>query len=464
MKRYYVTSRLILALLFLFVKVIPAAAQSDALAVKAILANINPPKFKNVKYTITEFGAVADGKTDIKPLLDKVIALCSTSGGGDVIIPKGTFFIAGPVVLKSYVNLHFEDGAELVFSNDENKYLPAVLTLWEGTELYNYSPLFYGYQCTDVAITGKGRINGSASKNFARWRPQNSPEQSKLRQMGIDGTPVYERVFGKDAHLPPDMIQFFGCTNVLIEGISITDAPYWVIHPVLCHNVTVQDVTINSRNLNNDGCDPEQCVNVLIQRCNFNVGDDGIAIKAGRDQDGWRIGQPTENVIVRNCVFNSKTNGLCIGSEMSAGVRNVYMSNVHIIKCLSAIYFKSNPDRGGFIENIHVNHVQCDSTRSAFIRFENNYHGSRGGHYTTRFSNFDISNVTCNYSGEVGIYAVGVKDQPLEDIHLKTVIVLKTPKDQVVDFVKNLIYDNVVINGKPLEKPVITGVVKLHTD
>src|SRR6185503_18825127 len=266
-----------------------------------IIANIKAPQFKAASYDITVFGAVADGKTDIKPVLDKVISQCSTSGGGEVVIPKGKFYIAGSVVLKSHVNLHFEDGAELIFSSNEKDYLPAVLSLWEGTELFNYSPLFYSYQCSDIAVTGHGRVVGSAGKNFAKWRPQRSPEQTALRQMGGNGTPVYKRVFGEGFHLPPDMIQFFGCKNVLIDGISIEDSPYWIIHPVLCNNVTVQNVTISSMNLNNDGCDPEACTNVLIQHCNFTVGDDGIAIKAGRDQDGWRIGQPTENVIVRNC-------------------------------------------------------------------------------------------------------------------------------------------------------------------
>jgi polygalacturonase len=352
----------------------------------------------------------------------------------------------------------------LIFSGEPKDYLPSVLTLWEGTELFNYCPLFYAYQCSDIAVTGHGVINGSASLNFAKWRPQGSTEQAKLRQMGGHGTPVYERVFGDNAHLPPDMIQFFGCKNVLIDGITIHDSPYWVIHPVLCNNVTVQHVTIESMNLNNDGCDPESCTNVLIQQCNFTTGDDGIAIKAGRDQDGWRIGQPTENIVVRNCIFKSKTNGLCIGSEMSAGVRNVVMYNVYIKKCLSAIYFKSNLDRGGFIENIHVYHVQCDSARSAFIRFENNYHGSRGGHYPTRFNNFLIQRVNCSYSGEVGIYAVGVDGNPLRNISLQSVKVLKTPRDEVIYNAENLTYKSVYINSHALAKPTDTGIIQLHTD
>jgi len=434
-----------------------------AVTVNQILKKIQVPVFKNRSYNIGSYGAVGDGKTNTKSILDRVISLCNSNGGGQVIIPRGVFLMDGPIVLKSHVNLHFEDGAEMVFSADETKYLPAVISMWEGTEVFNYCPLIYAYQCTDIALTGNGKLNGSASKNFATWRPQGSVEQNQLRQMGADGVPLYQRVFGAGFHLPPDMIQFFGCKNVWIDGITITDAPYWVIHPVLCNNVTVQNVTINSQNLNNDGCDPECCTNVLIQHCNFNVGDDGIAIKAGRDQDGWRISQPTENVIVRHCTFHSKTNGLCIGSEMSAGVKNIFMYDVRITKCLSAVYFKSNLDRGGSIQNIHVHDVHCDSARSAAIRFENNYHGSRGGHYPTLFSNFTIKNVSCGYSGEVGVYAVGVKGHPLNKILLKNIRVLKTPQSQMIDNVSHLIYENVSINGRHI-KPVVTGAEMLHTD
>ena len=441
-------------------------AQQDpfAASVAQILSNIHPPQFKNAVYNITAFGAIADGKTDNKAAIDKAINLCSISGGGEVLVPKGTFYVAGPVVLKSHVNLHFENGAELVFSGNPKDYLPPVLSLWEGTQVYNYSPLLYAYQCSDIAVTGHGIINGSASMNFAKWGAQGSPEQLKLRQMGGHNVPVYQRVFGDGYHLPPDMVQFFGCKNILIDSITIKDSPYWVIHPVFCNNVTVRDVTINSHNRNNDGCDPESTTNVLIEHCNFDTGDDGIAIKAGRDQDAWNIGQPTENIIVRNSVFTSKANGICIGSEMSAGVRNVYMYNVFIHHCLSAIYFKSNLDRGGFIENIHVHTVQCDTAKDAFIRFENNYGGGRGGHYPTNFNTFVIDQVNCNFAGEVGIYAVGVAGTPLTNIILSRVSVLSTPKDEIIANIQDVIYNHVTVNGHPLDKPQNTDVIQLKTD
>ncbi len=441
-----------------------SSSNSFSTGVQSILKNIHAPVFKDKKYSILSYGAVADDKTDARPVFDSVINLCSNNGGGQIVVPKGVYFIKGPLVLKSHVNLHFEDGAQLVFSADPSDYLPPVLTKWEGTELFNYSPLIYAYQCTDIAVTGNGLIDGSASKGFATWRPQGSKEQDTLREMGGSGTPVYERVFGKRAHFPPSMIQFWGCTNVLLENVSISDAPYWVIHPVYCNNVIVRNVTINSLNLNNDGCDPESSSNVLIEGCNFTVGDDAIAIKAGRDLDGWRTGRPTENVIIRHCTFRSKTNGLCIGSEMSAGVRNIYMENILIKYCFSAIYFKSNKDRGGYIENVLVNNIICDSARSGCIRFENNYHGSRGGNHPTLFKNFKITNVHCKKAGEVGIYAVGIEGKPLQNIVIKNVEIEQTPTAQIIDNVSRLTYENVVIGGN-LTKPIFTSRnIKLNTD
>ncbi|SNR77151.1 Glycosyl hydrolases family 28 [Lutibacter agarilyticus] len=154
--------------------------------------------------------------------------------------------------------------------------------------------------------------------------------------MGKLNVPVYKRVFGKGHKLRPGFFEPFGCTNVRLEGITVLDSPFWVLHPIFCNNVIIRNVTVKSNNPNNDGADPESCTNVLIEDCNFEIGDDAIAIKSGRDNDAWRVGQPSENIVIRNRLFSSKTNGVCIGSEIAGGVRNVFIENIKIPKSSNA--------------------------------------------------------------------------------------------------------------------------------
>jgi len=393
-----------------------------------ILKNIIPPVFPDKEFLITDYGAIGDGKTNSLPAFIEAINMCNLEGGGKIIVPAGDFFVQGPIHLKSNINLHLKEGSKILFTSETDYYLPVVLTKWEGTELFNYSPLIYAYQGTNIAITGKGIIDGNSKNGFATWKPNQKEAQMKLRQMGNDGVLVNDRVFGKGSFLRPSMIQFYGCKNILIEGVTINDAPFWVIHPVFSNNITVRNVIIDSWNKNNDGFDPDACTNVLIENCIFNTGDDGIAIKAGRDQDGWRVGQSTENVIIRNCDIRSLSNGLCIGSEMSGGVRNVFMEDTKIGSAVSAIYFKSNLDRGGIIENIWVRNIQIENARGAFIRLETNYKGHRGNYFPPIFQNFTLENITCK-EANVGIYAVGHKDALLKNITLKNITIdtVKTP-------------------------------------
>ncbi|MCR4824094.1 MAG: glycoside hydrolase family 28 protein [Bacteroidales bacterium] len=412
-----------------------------------ILEYIQEPVFAESDYNILGYGAVADGVTDSHDAIIAAIKACSDNGGGRVIVPAGKFYTRTSIILESNVDLHLEEGSEIIFSKDPKDYLPPVLTTWEGTELFNYCPLVYAYHLTNVAITGKGTLNGNATEGFATMRPQGSRMQSDIRQMGIDQVPVKDRYFGEDSILPPNMIQFFGCRNILVEGITVEDSPFWTIHPVFCDNVTVRGVTINSLNRNNDGCDPEYTTNVLIEDCVFNTGDDSIAIKAGRDQDAWRIGQKTRNIVIRNCDFNSICNGLCIGSEMGAGVENVFMYNVRIGKCGNGIYFKSNLDRGGFIRHVWVKDITCDKV-SAAIRFETNYHGARGGFYPAAFSDFQIQDVTCKEAVNFGFYAVGIDGHPLKDICLKNVTIEKAAIPYVLKNTNSITFDNVTINNE----------------
>lgn len=415
-----------------------------------ILENIREPVFRQAEYNVTEFGAVADRSVDSRDAINAAITKCSDDGGGTVVLPQGVVFSKGSIIIKSNVNLRIPEGCELVFSDNPSDYLPAELTVWEGTELYNYSSLIRSDHCNNIAITGRGTINGNAKGSFAQMRPQRSKQQDTLRQMGIDLVPVRERYFGERSILPPNMIEPFGCKNVLIEGVTIIDSPYWVLHPTFCDNVTVRDVTINSYNRNNDGCDPEYSTNVLIENCRFNTGDDAIAIKAGRDQDAWRIGQKTAGIVIRDCEFSSRCNGLCIGSEMAAGVENVYMYNVHIGSCYTAIYFKSNLDRGGFIRKVHVRDITVDQVKTAFIRFENNYHGARGGFHPTVFEDFHISDVKGGSSGECGIYAVGVDGYPIKDVTLKDVTLENCPTPYIASNIESFCFDDVTINGEKL--------------
>ena len=345
-------------------------------------------------------------------------------------------------------HLYLEEGAKIIFSDDPEHYLPVVLTRWEGTELYNYSPFIYAYHSTNIAITGKGTIDGNSKNSFATWKPKQKQAQQRLRKMGNDGVPVNQRVFGAGSWLRPSMIQPYGCSNVLIDGITILDAPFWVIHPALSQNVIVRNVTVESWNANNDGCDPDASTDVLIENCLFNTGDDAVAIKSGRDQDGWRIGRATENVIVRNCDMRSKANGLCIGSEMSGSVRNIFMENCRIGNAGATVYFKSNLDRGGTIENVFVRDVTVERARDAFVRFESNYKGHRGNYYPPTFRNFTLERISCVQADNYGIFAEGHEASRLRNIRFRDVEIKKARVARFIRFADNIELENVIINGE----------------
>ncbi len=397
----------------------PRKESGEWARVPEILKKIVPPTFPDSIYDVTAYGAKSDTTFDSRPAILEAVNQCNQNGGGTVLIPAGNYFSKGSILLKSNVNLHVAEGARLEFSTVASDYLPMVLTKWEGTECFNYSPFIYAYQCTNIALTGKGTIDGNGAVTFNGWHALQGPAVNRLRQMGIDSIPVYERVFGEGHYLRPCMIQFYGCKNVLVEDVQIYDSPFWIIHPVFCDNVTVRNVYIDSNNYNNDGCDPESSTNVLIENMDFNVGDDGIAIKSGRDQDGWRIGQATENVIIRNCHFARWA--ITIGSEMSGGVRNLNMRRIEANVCLWGV-----------------------------INFRTNYHGYRGGNHPTLFRNICIEDVTCNRVDSVALMANGLPEAKLYNISLRNIKVKKAPKAIQMDNVVNLTLENVEVNGKQI--------------
>lgn len=436
---------------------------------KSVEKDIKVPVFKNKTYNLITYGVVGDGVTDNTKIINSTILLCSNEGGGKVILPAGKF-LSGPINLQNNVNLHLEEGAEILFSTNPADY-PIVHTSFEGTELMNYSPLIYAYQKINVALTGKGVLNGQANnENWWYWaggesygwkegmRNQKEPlNLFRLMEMGEDGVPVSERVFGEGHYLRPTFVDFFDCKNVLLQGVKIIDAPFWVIHPMKSTNVTVDGVTVQSHGPNNDGCDPEYSKNVLIKNCVFNTGDDCIAIKSGRNGDGRRVAIPSENIIVRNCKMIDGHGGVVIGSEISAGVRNVFVED-----CLMdspnldrAIRIKSNSKRGGLVENVYVRNLEVGQVKEAVLKINMFYgiYGKQEGNFIPEVRNVFLENVKVKDGGKFGILATGYKQLPIQNIKFTNVKIDKVDKDYSIDNVIGLQFINTRINGNLMVSP-----------
>lgn len=450
---HFARSSLVASLILAALVNMTAAGQDDWAEMDAILKRIVPPAFPARDFPVTDFGAVGDGKTDSRAAFAQAIEACVKAGGGRVVVPKGVFLSDGPIHLKSNVNLHVSEGATITFGAEPAKYLPVVLTRYEGTLLMGHSPRIYVRGATNVAITGKGVIDGNADETLALMRNSKARGSSgELRRMGAEGVPVEQRIFGEGKWMRPSMIQPFECTNVLIEGVTIRDSTFWIVHPVLCRNVTVRGITVESMNGNNDGCDPDSCTDVLIENCNFQTGDDSIAIKSGRDHDGRSVGRPSENIVIRNCVFGSRHSGLCIGSEMSGGVRNIFIEDVKMKSVSSAFYFKSNLDRGGRVEHVRARRIHADQVREGFVRFETNYHAhtNRGGNTPPTFRDFLLEDLTCNEAVAYGIYSEGLEAAPIRDVTIRRATIEKAKSPSWIKRTENLRLEDVKINGEQM--------------
>ena len=396
--------------------------------------------------------------------LQQAIDSCSYYGGGMVHVAAGHYALNGPLKLKSNVNLHLDEGAYLQFSGRSEDFLPVVLTRWEGTELYGHSPMIYAYHATNIALTGRGTIDAQGGREFAAWSKIEAPDRDRLREMGDLLTPVQERIFGAGTVLRPSMVQFYGCSRILVEDITLKDSPFWTIHPVFCDHVIVRGVTIDTHFPNNDGCDPESTSNVLIENCTFRTGDDAVAIKAGRDTDGRATGRPSENIVVRNCDFQSECNGLCIGSEMSGGAANVYMENVAIGTVKNAIYFKSNKDRGGYIRNVRVKNITVERARGAILRFETNYFGFRGGNYPAIYEDFEISGVKAGKADHYAIFMEGNPERKIRDIRIEDFEVAEAGNAYHLLDTERVEFDRITINGEVLPATLTEDTEKIVLD
>ncbi|MEL6944811.1 MAG: glycoside hydrolase family 28 protein [Bacteroidota bacterium] len=407
---------------------------------KQIEEAIIVPNFQDKDFNILDYSAVEGENRKNTVAFAEAIRACHEAGGGRVLVPKGIFY-TGPIHLLDNVNLHLEEGAEIRFSTDPKDYLPIVHTSFEGNELMNYSPLVYAFGKKNIAVTGKGTLNGQASnENWWWWCGKDTygwqegmPNQKdastrvKLMDMVKKQVPVAERIFGEEAYFRPSFIEFFECQHILIEGVKIVNAPFWIVHPIKSQHVTVDGITVKSHGPNNDGCDPEYCKNVVIKNCYFNTGDDCIAIKSGRNEDGRRVGIVSENIVVRDCEMIDGHGGVVMGSEISAGVRNVFVENCKMDSpnLDRAIRIKTNSKRGGFAENIYVRNIEVGQVKEAVLRVNLFYatYANQQGDFIPTVRNITLENFKVKNGGQYGILAKGYESSPIENITFKNVVI-----------------------------------------
>jgi polygalacturonase len=433
----------------------PAAGWAQ---VPAILGRIVAPTFPARDYPVTKYGAVGDGTTDCTAAFRDAISACHAAGGGRVTVPGGSF-LTGAIRLKSGVNLHLATPDSVIrFSRDPRQYLPLVFTRWEGVELMNYSAFIYAFEERNIAITGPGTLDGQASaEHWWPWKgtrdtkpgaANQNAARARLIEMGAKGVPVAERVFGEGSFLRPNFIQPYRCQNVLIDGVRIRNSPMWELHPVLCTNVTVRGVDIMSHGPNNDGCDPESCKDVLIERCTFDTGDDCIAIKSGRNEDGRRLNVPVENVVVRDCVMKDGHGGVVIGSEISGGARHIFAERCRMDspQLDRALRLKSNSVRGGTIEHVYMRDVTVGQVAEAIVTVDFFYEEGDAGKFPPIVRDIEVRNVTGRKSQYV-LRLRGYGHDPVSDVRVIDCTFDNVEKPDVLEAVKDIVLTNVKVNG-----------------
>ncbi|WP_339710717.1 glycoside hydrolase family 28 protein [uncultured Kriegella sp.] len=390
------------------------------------------PEFKKDTFNINDYGAIQDSIMVNTISFKRAIDECNKNGGGVVLVPEGIWNV-GPIHLKSNVNLHISSKAVVSFSQKFDDYLPIVRIQRGGIYCYNYSPFIYANGKENIAITGKGKLDG----NGQVWWPwkNDQPGMAELFKMGKAGTPIEDRRFGtvEDGVRPP-FVQFIKSKNVYMEGVTLLDGPSWMIHPVECTNLIFKNLTLKSHGPNNDGIDPDMSKNILIEDCILDVGDDNIAIKSGRDEEAWRIGVPSENIIVRGCTALRGHGGLVIGSEMSAGVKNVLVENCNFKKTDRGIRFKTRLGRGGYVENITIRNIKMEDINKEAIIMNMQYDGEpieknmnydedmKSSNDTPIFRNILLENIEC-YGAKTAISIKGLDKSTLGEIKIKNISV-----------------------------------------
>ncbi len=432
------------------------------------LPKVKAPVFKKANFNIINYGAIADGITLNTKSINAAIEDCNKKDGGTVVISKG-LWLTGPIVLKSNVNLYLEKNSVLLFTTDFNQY-PLVQGNWEGlSSARNQSPISAS-NAINIAITGYGIIDGAGdawrsvkkeklnetqwkklmasggilSEDKKTWYPsEKSFKGSKTEKPGVllNGKTIKDFDDIKD-FLRPNLLVFTRCKKILLEGVTFQNSPAWCLHPLMCEDLTVRNVYAKNPwyAQNGDGIDVESCKNVLIENSTFDVGDDGICIKSGRDEEGRKRGMPTENLVVRNCIVYHAHGGFVIGSEMSGGAKNLYVSDCTFIGTDIGLRFKTARGRGGVVEKIYVNNVTMKDIAGQAILFDMYYAAQDPvplagekreapkvefkpvDETTPRFRDFHISNIVCN-GAEKAIFIRGLPEMHVKDVALENIVV-----------------------------------------
>jgi len=426
------------------------------------------PTFPDNSLSITDFGAVGDGQTLNTSAIAAAINEAAMKGGGKVVIPRG-LWLTGPIILKSNINLYIEDGALVIFSPDKELY-PLIETSFEGHNTVRCTSPIYGNDLENIAITGKGIFDGTGgvwravkkekvtepqwksliqtggviSDNGKIWFPSKSYQDGQnMSEMNVPTqlTKLEDFVKIKD-FLRPVMVSLVNCKKILIDGPSFQNSPAWCLHPLMCEDLIIRNVTVKNPwySQNGDGLDIESCKNTMVYNSNFDVGDDAICIKSGKDEDGRKRARPTENLVINNCIVYHGHGGVTIGSEMSGGVENVSVSACTFIGTDVGLRFKSNRGRGGVVKNLYFSDINMINIPTQAISFNMYYAGmsvpemlaegtnakNTGGEIpavtveTPQFKNISMKNIICKGALQA-IYLEGLPELNLENISLENI-------------------------------------------
>jgi polygalacturonase len=415
----------------------------------AILANIVPPQFPDRDFIITDYGVPTYFEADCNAAVNDAIQACHNAGGGRVVVPANTWVSNGPIRLLSYVNLFLEDGATIFFGTDPKHYLPVQLVRWQGVRCYNYSPLIYAYQQRNIAITGTGTLNGQGL-TWNVWTNKQGPDWRALQKMAEDGDAVEDRVFGAGHYLRPAMFEAYDCENILVQGVTFADSPFWTLHPTFCTNVTIQEVTVRPGAQNDDGCDPDSCRDVLIQGCNFSTVDDNVSIKAGLNPDAQGLAG-CENIVIQGCnCLRSDWSGLTIGSDLGAYVRNVFIENCTVGNCSSAHFIKGYANFGGGVENIYIRSNRVLTCHSVLTLQPDSY-DTPGTFGPPLYSNINMEDVTCSESLGPAFDFAGDPRLPIEGVSLSQIAIAKSAHASTISNTEGLTATDITIDGQAID-------------